>query len=160
MATGAARAVTMIRSSFIVRRLLLAIPTLFGVLVVAFLLLYVAPGDPVQAMIGERADAETIARLRAQLHLDDPLYSRFGHYVGDPLTYRSKDATEKVRTTRDPIDNFEKRVVKEGTLATSELRAADDQVAKAIAAAVRFAEASASPDPSELLTDVYVDYPD
>ena len=69
-------------SSFILRRLLLAIPTLFGVLVVAFLLLYVAPGDPVQAMIGERADTATITRLRSQLHLDDPLPLRFGHYVG------------------------------------------------------------------------------
>jgi ABC-type dipeptide/oligopeptide/nickel transport system permease component len=49
---------------------------------VAFLLLYVAPGDPVQAMIGERADTATISRLRAQLHLDDPLHVRFGHYVG------------------------------------------------------------------------------
>ena len=68
-------------TGFIVRRLLLAIPTLFGVLVVAFLLLYVAPGDPVQAMVGERADPETIARLRAQLRLDDPLLSRFGHYA-------------------------------------------------------------------------------
>jgi peptide/nickel transport system permease protein/oligopeptide transport system permease protein len=68
-------------TGFIVRRLLLAIPTLFGVLVVAFLLLYVAPGDPVQAMVGERADPETIARLRAQLRLDDPLASRFGHYA-------------------------------------------------------------------------------
>jgi ABC-type dipeptide/oligopeptide/nickel transport system permease component len=68
-------------SAFILRRLLLAIPTLFGVLVVAFLLLYVAPGDPVQAMIGERADTATISRLRAQLHLDDPLHVRFGHYV-------------------------------------------------------------------------------
>jgi len=67
--------------AFLLRRLLLAIPTLFGVLVVAFLLLYIAPGDPVQAMIGERADEETIARLRAQLHLDDPLPQRFGHYV-------------------------------------------------------------------------------
>ena len=70
-------------TSFILRRLLLAIPTLFGVLVVAFLLLYVAPGDPVQAMVGERADPETIARLRAQLRLDDPLPSRFGHYVAN-----------------------------------------------------------------------------
>jgi ABC-type dipeptide/oligopeptide/nickel transport system permease component len=70
-------------SAFILRRLLLAIPTLFGVLVVAFLLLYVAPGDPVQAMIGERADEETIARLRQQLRLDDPLYIRFGSYVGN-----------------------------------------------------------------------------
>src|SRR6058998_3401867 len=69
--------------TFLLRRLLLAIPTLFGVLVVAFLLLYVAPGDPVEAMVGERADAETIARLRAQLHLDEPLAKRFGYYVGD-----------------------------------------------------------------------------
>ena len=67
--------------SFLLRRLLLAVPTLFGVLVVAFVLLYIAPGDPVQAMIGEHADEETIQRLRAQLHLDDPLPQRFGHYV-------------------------------------------------------------------------------
>ena len=42
---------------------MLSIPTLIGVMVVVFLLLYVAPGDPVQDMVGERADAETIARL-------------------------------------------------------------------------------------------------
>jgi ABC-type dipeptide/oligopeptide/nickel transport system permease component len=68
-------------SAFILRRLLLSVPTLFGVLVVAFLLLYVAPGDPVESMVGERADTATIARLRAQLHLDDPLPTRFGRYV-------------------------------------------------------------------------------
>ena len=68
-------------SAFIIRRLLLSIPTLFGVLVVAFLLLYVAPGDPVQAMVGERADEATIARLRAELRLDDPLPVQFGHYI-------------------------------------------------------------------------------
>jgi ABC-type dipeptide/oligopeptide/nickel transport system permease component len=72
-------------TSFVLRRLLLAIPTLFGVLVVAFLLLYVAPGDPVQSMVGERADPETIARLRAQLRLDDPLLSRFGHYAASAV---------------------------------------------------------------------------
>mgnify|MGYP001075170331 CR=1 FL=1 len=68
--------------AFIARRLLLAIPTLFGVLVVVFLLIYVAPGDPVQEMVGERADAETIARLRAELRLDDPLPVQFAHYLG------------------------------------------------------------------------------
>lgn len=67
--------------SFLSRRLLLAVPTLFGVLVVVFLLLYVAPGDPVQEMVGERADAETIARLRRELRLDDPLPTQFAHYV-------------------------------------------------------------------------------
>jgi ABC-type dipeptide/oligopeptide/nickel transport system permease component len=68
--------------SFILRRLLLAIPTLFGVLVIVFLLLYVAPGDPVQEMVGERADPETVARLRAELRLDDPLHKQFIHYAG------------------------------------------------------------------------------
>ena len=68
-------------SAFILRRLLLSIPTLFGVLVVAFLLLYVAPGDPVMAMVGERADEATIARLRKELRLDDPLPVQFGHYI-------------------------------------------------------------------------------
>jgi ABC-type dipeptide/oligopeptide/nickel transport system permease component len=63
------------------RRLLLTLPTLFGVLVVAFLLLNVAPGDPVSAMVGERADSATIARLRAELRLDDPLPAQFAHYV-------------------------------------------------------------------------------
>jgi len=72
-------------SRFILRRLLLAVPTLLGVLVVAFLLLYVAPGDPVESMIGERADSATIARLRAELHVDDPLPQRFGHYAGRVL---------------------------------------------------------------------------
>jgi ABC-type dipeptide/oligopeptide/nickel transport system permease component len=70
---------------FLARRLLLLIPTLLGVLAAAFLLLEVAPGDPVQAMVGERADAATIARLRAELRLDDPLPARFAHYVGRVL---------------------------------------------------------------------------
>jgi peptide/nickel transport system permease protein len=67
---------------FLLSRLALLLPTLLGVLAVTFLMLYVAPGDPVQAMVGERADAETIARLRADLHLDDPLPLQFVHYVG------------------------------------------------------------------------------
>jgi peptide/nickel transport system permease protein/oligopeptide transport system permease protein len=73
-------------SSFLLRRLLLAIPTLAGVLVVVFLLLYVAPGDPVQEMVGERADAETIARLRRELRLDDPVPVQFAHYAGGVLS--------------------------------------------------------------------------
>jgi ABC-type dipeptide/oligopeptide/nickel transport system permease component len=70
---------------FLLQRLLLLIPTLLGVLLVTFLLLYVAPGDPVQAMVGERADPETLARLRAELRLDDPLHQQFGHYVSGVL---------------------------------------------------------------------------
>lgn len=71
--------------AFILRRLALSIPTLIGVLIVVFLLLYVAPGDPVQEMVGERADAETIARLRKELRLDDPMHVQFAHYAGGVL---------------------------------------------------------------------------
>lgn len=71
---------------FLLRRVLLLIPTLFGVLVVAFLLLHVAPGDPVQAMVGERADSLTVARLRAELHLDEPLPIRFLNYAARLVT--------------------------------------------------------------------------
>jgi ABC-type dipeptide/oligopeptide/nickel transport system permease component len=67
---------------FLLARLALLVPTLLGVLALTFLLLYVAPGDPVQAMVGERADPETLARLRAELHLDDPLHIQFVRYVG------------------------------------------------------------------------------
>jgi ABC-type dipeptide/oligopeptide/nickel transport system permease component len=68
-------------SRFLLQRVALLIPTLLGVLAITFLLLYVAPGDPVQAMVGERADPETLARLRAELRLDDPLHLQFAHYV-------------------------------------------------------------------------------
>jgi ABC-type dipeptide/oligopeptide/nickel transport system permease component len=66
---------------YALRRIVHTIPVLFGVLVVTFLLLYVAPGDPVLAMVGDRFDPETIARLRAELHLDEPLWKQFLHYV-------------------------------------------------------------------------------
>jgi ABC-type dipeptide/oligopeptide/nickel transport system permease component len=79
---GADRAVIRLLST----RLLLLLPTLAGVLVVTFLLLHVIPGDPVQTMVGERADAATIARLRAELRLDDPLPTRFLSYAGGVVT--------------------------------------------------------------------------
>lgn len=67
-------------------RILLLLPTLAGVLVVTFLLLHVVPGDPVQAMVGERADPETIARLRTELRLDEPLPVRFATYISGAVT--------------------------------------------------------------------------
>jgi len=95
--------------SFIARRLLLAIPTLFGVLVVVFLLLYIAPGDPVMEMVGERADAETIARLRAELRLDDPVPVQFAHYAGGVITGDLGTSYITGRPiTRDILERFPK----------------------------------------------------
>ncbi|MBP6443391.1 MAG: ABC transporter permease [Gemmatimonadales bacterium] len=66
---------------YILLRLALLVPTLLGVLAVTFALLYLAPGDPVAAIVGERADAAAVARARADLRLDDPIAVRFGRYV-------------------------------------------------------------------------------
>jgi ABC-type dipeptide/oligopeptide/nickel transport system permease component len=98
------------------RRLLLAIPTLFGVLVVVFLLLYVAPGDPVQAMVGERADPATIARLRAELRLNDPLPVQFAHYGWGVVR---GDFGRSYITNRPIIDDIAERFPRTLLLATT-----------------------------------------
>ena len=106
-----------------------------------------------------KAAIERARRGEGPTLLECKTYRYFGHYVGDPLTYRSKEEVEKVRDTRDPIAAFEKRVVSKGLVKEEALRAVDDQVAKAIADAVKFAEASPAPESADLMTDVYVDYP-
>jgi peptide/nickel transport system permease protein/oligopeptide transport system permease protein len=92
--------------ALLARRLILSIPTLAGVLAVVFLLLYVAPGDPVQAMVGERADTATITRLRAELRLDDPLPVQFTDYVGHILT---GDLGRSYITGRPIVDDIAER---------------------------------------------------
>ena len=92
--------------ALLARRLILSIPTLAGVLAVVFLLLYVAPGDPVQAMVGERADTATITRLRAELRLDDPLPVQFTNYVGHILT---GDLGRSYITGRPIVDDIAER---------------------------------------------------
>ncbi len=52
---------------YILKRLLLFIPTLLGITLITFILMQYMPGDPVTAMVGERASPETIARIRTEL---------------------------------------------------------------------------------------------
>src|SRR5919108_3949416 len=71
---------------YLVRRLLAAIPVLFGVSVVVFSMLHLVPGDPVKMMLSEfQTSPEQIARLRAQLHLDEPLPQQFGRFIWNAL---------------------------------------------------------------------------
>jgi ABC-type dipeptide/oligopeptide/nickel transport system permease component len=70
---------------WIFRRLLALVPVLLGVTFLSFMLLYVVPGDPVQAVAGERYDEAVLAELRAELHLDDPLLLRYGRFLGGLL---------------------------------------------------------------------------
>jgi peptide/nickel transport system permease protein len=67
----------------LVRRLLLVVPTLFGVALVVFVLMRVVPGDPVSMMIGPGATAQDIAALRALYGLDHGIPTQFAYYLGD-----------------------------------------------------------------------------
>ena len=117
------------------RRLLLALPTLLGVLVVAFLLLNVAPGDPVTAMVGERADSATIARLRAELRLDDPLPAQFAHYVWDVVR---GDLGRSYITQRPIVQDLRERFPKTAELALAAMAlAAVSGITLGVLAAVR-----------------------
>ena len=67
--------------SYILQRLLLAVPTVFGVITLVFLLIHLVPGDPVEVMLGETARAADKARLRHQLGLDRPLPLQYARYL-------------------------------------------------------------------------------
>ncbi|HMM19202.1 MAG TPA: ABC transporter permease [Selenomonadales bacterium] len=70
---------------FVLNRLLGSVPILLGVILIIFVLLNVVPGDPVALMMAEHIDPDVVARVRAEMHLDDPLYVRFGRFVWDAL---------------------------------------------------------------------------
>jgi peptide/nickel transport system permease protein len=71
--------------SFAGRRLLAVVPRLVGVVLVVVVLTELMPGDPAVIMAGDGATPEAIAAVRAQLHLDRPVWERLADYVGGVL---------------------------------------------------------------------------
>jgi peptide/nickel transport system permease protein len=57
------------------------IPTLFGVLLVVFILVHSVPGDPARMVAGAEASAEDVELVRERLGLNEPLYVQFGSYI-------------------------------------------------------------------------------
>jgi ABC-type dipeptide/oligopeptide/nickel transport system permease component len=66
-------------------RLLLAIPALWLIVTMVFLLAHIVPGDPVQQMLGEGAQQQDIQQLRRELGLDRPLPVQYEQYLGGVL---------------------------------------------------------------------------
>ncbi len=71
---------------YVIRRLLLAIPTLLAMLTMVFILVRLVPGDAAVAMLGDRASAQTLQNLRAQLGLDQPIPVQYVRFVTDMLS--------------------------------------------------------------------------
>ncbi len=70
---------------FILRRIAFAVPVLLGILIVAFAMVRLIPGDPCRAALGERATQEVCDQYFARLGLDRPLYEQFGLYLTNVL---------------------------------------------------------------------------
>src|SRR3954469_1879461 len=66
---------------FLVRRFLLTIPVLLGVITLVFSLVHLVPGDPVQIMLGEGARASDVDQLRQRLGLDRPILVQYVSYL-------------------------------------------------------------------------------
>ena len=71
---------------YIIKRLLIMIPTLLGVLLIIFLITYLIPGDPAQMALGSNYTEEAYEAKREELGLDDPFIVRYVNYVIDVVT--------------------------------------------------------------------------
>ncbi|MGE3989161.1 ABC transporter permease [Pseudorhodoplanes sp.] len=67
-------------------RIAMALPTLFGLLVLAFVLIYSVPADPAAALAGDNATPEQVAAIREKYGFDRPLYVQFAMYLHDVAT--------------------------------------------------------------------------
>lgn len=71
--------------SYIIKRLLWAIPTLLGVSVIVFSMVHLAPGDPALVMLGEHASKESVDALREQMGLNKPLIEQYILFITNAL---------------------------------------------------------------------------
>ncbi|WP_027480710.1 ABC transporter permease [Deinococcus pimensis] len=70
-------------SAYVLRRVLRTIAVVLGIALVVFVFIRALPGDAATVILGERATPESLARLRQQLGLNDPLPVQFGRFVSD-----------------------------------------------------------------------------
>src|SRR5262245_36469781 len=91
---------------FVVRRLLLLVPVLIGLSILVFVWIRALPGGPAQALLGERADQESVQQIREQYGLDKPIYTQYWEYV---KTTAQGDLGTSVTTRRPVTDELEQR---------------------------------------------------
>jgi peptide/nickel transport system permease protein len=91
---------------FVVRRLLLLVPILVGLSILVFFWIRALPGGPAQALLGERATAQSIEEIEEQYGLDEPVYVQYWTYV---KTVGTGDFGTSVTTRRPVVDELEQR---------------------------------------------------
>lgn len=88
---------------YLLVRVALTIPMLFILLTVVFLLMRVAPGDPIAATVGARLSPEQVEQRRDALGLNDPIHEQYLRYVGNALTGDFGDPVTDRRTVLEIV---------------------------------------------------------
>jgi peptide/nickel transport system permease protein len=89
-------------TTYIIRRVIGLFPVLFGITLLVFFLIRMIPGDPAVVMLGEKARAEDVARVREQLGLNEPLYKQYFLFMGQLL--RGDLGTSIIHKTKVSFD--------------------------------------------------------
>ena len=70
-------------ASYILKRLMSTIPTLFGILTIVFVMIRIAPGDPALAILGDNASQEALDAFRERMGLNDPMIVQYWDFLKD-----------------------------------------------------------------------------
>jgi ABC-type dipeptide/oligopeptide/nickel transport system permease component len=93
--------------ALIIRRILQGIPVILGVITISFLLMNIAPGDPVRAMVGDYYDDDTLETLREELGLNKSLGVQYVNFISNVC---SGDLGKSFMTQRSVIEDLKQKV--------------------------------------------------
>lgn len=86
------------------RRALLAIPTLLGISLISFILIKQIPGDPVRIACGKQCDPRSLARLREEFHLDQPMWRQYMYFVRSTFDINSPQNQQLIEKGRNSAE--------------------------------------------------------
>ncbi|OPY52950.1 MAG: nickel transporter permease NikB [Methanosaeta sp. PtaU1.Bin060] len=95
-------------NSYIIKRMLAAVPVMIGISLLSYSLLYISPGDPAEILLRLQLgtvnpDAAAVEAFRAEHGLNDPIYIQYGNWLGNVL---KGDMGRSFRTGRPVIEEF------------------------------------------------------
>jgi pyruvate dehydrogenase E1 component alpha subunit len=120
------------------------------------------PGEEVDGMdvvAVREAGRRAVERARAcegPYLLEMKTYRYRGHSMSDPAKYRTKEEVDEQKAKRDPIEHVKKLLIDAGHASEDELKQIDRDIRTVVTESAEFAQSSPEPDPSELMTDIYL----
>ncbi|MEJ0061112.1 MAG: pyruvate dehydrogenase (acetyl-transferring) E1 component subunit alpha [Terricaulis sp.] len=121
------------------------------------------PGEEVDGMdvvavreAGKHA-ADHVRSGQGPILLEMKTYRYRGHSMSDPAKYRTKEEVDDFKAKRDPIEHVKKLLIDGGSASEESLKDIDRDIRTTVSEAAQFAQDSPEPDPSELMTDIYLE---